>query len=189
MEKFAILPCTKQDKVEHDYNGYVIGLVNVQNPHFIIFFPVVEEGAHMINFLLEPKENKDSPVDIKTLSVFKTMIDTWKASNIFLSGVVMDVEQEKDDGMILVSLYLSDTNTGKIDSIVSVNFLHAVIISVMEQTPIIISDNLLHNIMPDDEEESCPNCQKPEKKEKKKKYPKDKNIIDIARKIMSGKIK
>lgn len=190
MDKFTIIPCIKNDKEEHNYDGYVVGLCSNNNPNFVIFFPIAEECAHMVNFLINPKEEKT--VDIKTLAVYKTMTDTWKASGRFLSGIVMDVEDEKEgrESAISVKLYLSDTSSGKLEAIIPVNFLHSTIISVMEQTPLIITDTLMKNIIPDETKDNDADTNNVEKKVKsKKKYPKDKNIIDIAKKIMSGKIK
>ncbi len=113
------------------------------------------------------------------------MIDSWKASDRYLSGIIMDTvyNDEIKEEVLMIRLAISDCD-GFIESLVQVNFLHALLLAAMEGTHILVSDNLLSKMIPDD---NLPEDN--QIKDKPHHFPEDKKIVDIAKKIMGGKIK
>jgi len=88
---------------------------------------------------------------------------------------------------LLVRLVISDNN-GELDSLANVNFFNAVILASMEGLDIVICDNLLDKMIPDDDENDDEE-EIVKQKRKQPHFPEDKKIVDIAKKIMSGKTK
>jgi len=200
MNKFLVFPCIKQEN-DKGYNGPAVTLANASNMSFALFFPVSEENAALINYILEDKKDKKIDINTNVLGVYKTMLDSWRAGDRFLSGIVMDVatDPETEEEVIMVKLALSGDDGG-IDSIIKVNFTHAVFLAAMERKEILVTDELLSKLVPkdendeNDEEEDSDVAEKDNKqpkitKEESAKYPIDKDILNIAAKIMQGKIK
>lgn len=186
MNRFEIVKCV--DLKEDDYNGPSVVLACASDNDIMLFFPIAKENAKMISYVMD----KDSKYDINTniLGIYKTMLDSWKAQDKFLSGVIMDsvYDPELKDDILLVRLALSDIN-GELDSLVNVNFFNAIILAAMEDLDVVICDNLLDKMIPDDDDEDDDEeeCKKPKRKQPH--FPEDKKIVDIAKKIMSGKTK
>jgi len=195
MNKFLVFPCTIKENSD-GYNGPVITLVCESTTGLAIFFPVSEENAKVINTVLEKPVNK---LDINVgniIGVYKTMVDSWNSGGRFLSGISMDAEFDQNDKteIISVKVIISDVKGGYVENVIKVNFIHAIIIAAMYKFEIIVSKDLLEKLLPkidDDEDENLENNSKIEKIEKadSKKFPKDKQILKIAKKIMNGKIK
>ena len=231
MNKFLVFPCVKQNR--NSYSGHVISLACAQNINFVLFFPTEEKHADTINYLLDTKPC-DFDFNLSSIGIFKTMIDTWKSSGRFLSGIFMDIEYslKSKDNIITMKLIISDIN-GSIDSVVKINFLYGIIIAAMERKEIVVSEDLLtklspaaeaylsnedmddedmdnedydeeQDIDPDEEAEAeykksmdlfkkmvakDPGNLEDNKSNKKQKLPVDKNLLKIAKKIMSGKRK
>jgi len=178
MNKFELLHCI--DVNENDYEGPAVVLVCTSDPSFVLFFPIPKEQAKLITYILN-----DNKYDMNTsiLGIYKTMIESWNASDRHLAGIIMDAaynEEAKDDVMIL-RLAVIDQD-GNLDSLVPVNFLHAIILAAMEKVEIIVNEKLIDKMLPPEEDES---------KDKKDPhaFPEDKKIISIAKKIMNGKIR
>jgi len=180
MNKFTVVKCL--DVKENGYNGTCVVLSCISNPSFLLFFPVSKENAKIINFVLKDKANYD--INTNIIGIYRTMIDSWEAGDRFLSGIIMDTVFSADakDDVIMIQFALADQD-GIMDSLVYVNFLHAVLLSCLEKIDIIVSDKLLSKMMPDYENEER------ESKSHTHDFPEDKKIVDIAKKIMSGKIK
>lgn len=182
MNKFEIVKCI--DVNENDYDGPCIIMACISDPEFMLFFPINKENAKIINFVL--KDNSKYDINTNIIGIYKIMVDSWTSSDRFLSGIIMDAvyNEEAKDEVLMIRLALSDVKSGDIDSLVYVNFLHAMLLSAMERANIIVSDKLLEKMMPDDErnEENRRNIPAPH-------FPEDKKIVDIAKKIMGGKIK
>ena len=189
MNKFLVFPCIKQED-EKGYNGPAVTLACASNISFALFFPISEENANLINYILEDKEDKKIDMDTSILGIYKTMLDSWRAGYRFLSGILMDVLTDTEEEIIAVKLILSD-ESGSIDSIIRVNFTHAVILAAMERKEILVTAELLDKIMPDesDDDEDEDIKENDDSKANKTKYPVDKDILEIAKKIMQGKIK
>lgn len=186
MNKFHIAKCV--DIKENDYEGSCIVLCCSSDPDFILFFPISKENSKLINYVLQ-----DNKYDINTniLGIYKTMIDTWHSSDRYLSGIIMDTvySEESKDEILMIRLALSNSE-GDIDSLVYVNFLHAIMLAAMEDSEIIVSDKLIDKMLPSQQitsEESIDN--KTKSKKSTTHFPEDKKIVDIAKKIMNGKIK
>lgn len=181
MNKFEVLNCT--DINEDDYKGPAIVLVCTSDPTFMLFFPIAKEQAKLINYVVN-----DNKYDINTsiLGIYKTMIDSWNASDRHLSGIIMDAvynEEMKEDTMTL-KLAVIDQN-GNIDSLVPVSFLHGMMLAAMEKAEIIVNEKLIDKMIPPEEREE----KEMPKNGKEHHFPEDKKIISIAKKIMNGKIK
>jgi len=190
MNKFVIFSCIDvQSKDEGDYTGPVVVLACSSDPTFMLFFPSTESNAEVINYVLgEQDEEQDEEYDVDTsvLGIYKTMLDSWKAGDRYLSGIIMDtIYSEKIAKEIpMIRLVLSDQD-GIIDSFVPVNFIHAILLAAMEGLEIIVTDRLLSIMLPESKdvnnERFSSTKQTPE-------FLEDKGIVEIARKIMEGKI-
>ncbi len=180
MSKFRVTKCT--DVKQNGYSGTCIIMSCLSNPEFFLFFPVAKDSAKVINYVLQEKTNYD--INTNVIGIYRTMIDSWEAGDRYLSGIIMDsvYDEEQKDDIIKIQLALVDQD-GQLDSLVYVNFLHAVLLSCLEKIDIIVSEKLLDKMMPEDDEDG-------EKKgHSTQKFPEDKKIVDLAKKIMSGKIK
>jgi hypothetical protein len=182
MNKFELIKCIEVK--EGEYDGPCVILSCATDPSFCLFFPMSEENAKTVNLIL----NDDATVN---LGIYKTMLDSWDLSGRYLSGIIMDTvfDDDVEDDILMARLALADHN-GVLDSIVPVNFVHAILLAAMTDSFIILTDNLLDAMMPgtnedDDEEEEDPANQM----KNTPRFPEDKKIIDIAKNIMSGKIK
>ncbi len=209
MNKFSILSCVNVK--ENGYDGPCVILSCTADPSFMLFFPMTEENGKIINYVMNGKNEYD--INTNILGIYRTMIDSWNSSGRYLAGIVMDSNHigDKNEYELIIRLALCD-HIGNIDSLVRVNFLHAILLAAMEEVDIIVSEDLIAQMLPtkdledsnlferDDEEEGedgddfeplDENISRRLSKGKKKisLYPEDKNIVDIAKKIMSGKIK
>lgn len=184
MNKFSIFSCIKVK--ENDYAGPCIVLSCCADPSFMLFFPISEENANTVMYVLEDKG--EYTIDTNILGIYKTMVDSWGASDRYLSGIIMDsvYNQEIKDEILVIRLALSNSD-GEIDSLVRVSFVHAILLAAMEKVDIILSNELLAHMIPS--EDILLDKFLFEKNENRKEFPEDKKIVDIARKIMSGKIK
>lgn len=179
MNKFQVIKCIEVH--ETDYEGTCVILACSSDPSFMLFFPITKDNAKTINYVL--KDNSKYDINTNILGIYQTMIDSWTSSDRFLSGIIMDSvynEEVKEDTLV-IRLALSDQD-GNLDSLVHVNFLHAILLAAMEAVDIIVSDKLLAKMIP---ESDRPN----EKRHSSAHFPEDKKIVDIAKKIMGGKIK
>jgi len=156
-------------------------LACVSDPTIVLFFPIPQNNANIINEIM--KSDELDP-DQGVVGIYKTMLDSWKASDRYLSGVILDsaYDDESNEGTLLVRLVLSD-NQGAIDSLVKVNCIHSLILSALVGVDIIVDDELLEKVLPeiygsqDDEEE------------KESVYPEDKELLRTVAKIMNASIK
>lgn len=182
MNKFRIIKC--MDVKENGYNGTCVVMSCLSNPSFLLFFPVSKENAKIINYVLKDKTDYD--INTNVIGIYRTMIDSWEAGDRFLSGIIMDTaySEESKDEIIMIQFALVDQD-GRMDSLVYVNFLHAVLLSCLEKIDVIVSDKLLSKMMPDSEDQE----NESKKVNNSHNFPEDKKIVDIAKKIMNGKIK
>ena len=186
MNRFKILKCVELK--EDGYDGPSVVLACSSDPEFMLFFPVAEDSSKLINYVLERNNKYD--VNTNILGIYKTMVDSWKSTDKYLCGVIMDsvYDQELKDEVLSVKIALSDME-GDLDSLVNVNFLHSVILAAMENVDIVICDSLLNKMIPEDEEDDENEEDTKNKQPKQQHFPEDKKIVDIAKKIMSGKVK
>lgn len=110
----------------------------------------------------------------------------------------MDTELDSESKEEIISAKLIVSNEkGLLDSIVRVNFVNAVTLAAMERQEILVSAELLAKLSPnkdeDEENDEDENYENEEdymgKQDKNKKYPVDKDILEMAKKIMSGTVK
>jgi hypothetical protein len=154
----------------------------------MLFFPITKENAKIINYVLEEDSKFDANTNV--LGIYKTMVDSWQASDRYLSGIIMDTifSDEVKDDVLMIRLALSDLN-GDLDSLVACNFLHAILLAAMESAEIIVSDKLIMKMLPDPDEEMKGISKSKKNKKDPNHFPEDKKIMNIAKKIMTGKIK
>jgi hypothetical protein len=214
MNKFAIFSCIDLEETKGaDYKGPAVVLANTSDSDNMLFFPITKEHARIIKKAMESDVDVDA--DMSILGIYKTMLDSWKAGDRYLSGISIETiidnvsedddedededEDDEDNGgsedgegekkneneVPLIRLIISDSN-GMIDSLVRVNFIHAILLAALLEIEIIISDRVLEQMMPNSDE---PEDKAAKKHKKKEEFPEDKNIIHIARKIMQGKVK
>jgi hypothetical protein len=184
MNRFEIVECI--DVKEKDYEGTCIIMACMTEPDLMLFFPISKDNSKMINYVMQ----EDSKYDINTniLGIYKTMLDSWASTDRYLSGIIMDsvISEVSKEEILTVKLALADPN-GDLDSLIQVSFLHAIVLGAMTGTSVIVSDKLLEKMMPEDDEEYHPKVKS--KNNNQAHFPEDKKIVDIAKKIMSGKIK
>lgn len=188
MNKFLVFPCIKQSN-DNGYTGPVVTLACASNVSFVLFFPMSEENAKLINYILEHKPSEYT-THLNIIGIYKTMLDSWEAGGRYLSGISLDTEfdQGSKEETISVKLIISDED-GSVDSLIKVNFIHAVLLAAMERKEVLVSNDLLNKLMPQQENEEDDEDQETPTENKNQKFPVDKDILDIAKKIMSGKIK
>ncbi|MFA7220000.1 MAG: hypothetical protein WC119_05800 [Synergistaceae bacterium] len=187
MNKFLVFPCVEQNG-ENGYSGSVVSLASTANVTFMLFFPIAQEYARLINFLLK-KEESDN-MNLQLLAVYQTMINSWQAGDRYLSGIAMDAQydEETKEDTIAPTLIICDS-LGNVDAVVNVNFVHAIMLAAMQRKEILVTNELLHKLMPidaGDEEEELDDSQK-NSSNNASPFPVDKQLIDIAKNIMGGK--
>jgi len=196
MSRFIVYSCSKVSPEEtgHDYNGNVAILASVTDPSLLLFFPITEINAKLLSFVMD--EDSEFDIDTSTLGIYQTMTNSWESLDKYLSGIMMDIvyNPEVKDYVMDVKLAISN-KIGSLESIVTVNFVHAVLLSVMEGIPIIVTEELLHRLAPDhnedeDEDEDEDEMDIPRKhyKDPKGTFPKDENILNIVKKIMEAEL-
>ena len=188
MNKFLVFSCleTPRDKPKDvEYDGPVVVLACSSDPSFMLFFPISEENGKIIRYVMNGSGEYD--VDTNVLGIFRTMVDSWEASDRYLAGILMDIsyERKSKEDILMVNLAIC-SQTGELDSIVHVNFVHAILLAALEKVEILVSDRLLEKLVPEDEGLS-------DKRKKQKEdislFPEDKDLLKIVKDIMSGNIK
>ena len=188
MNKFIVVSCvdlSKNDEIDIDYDGEVVIFSDVNDPSFMLFFPVTPEQAWTIrNVLAAEKLSYD--INTCILGIYKTMMDSWKASDKYLSGVLMDVGVNKETQEDTMKVYFALSNSeGYLDGLVQVSFIHAVMISVLNKIEILISDEMIEKLMPAVEDgQDNGDGEQP----KEQAFPEDEKILGIVKTIMSGKV-
>jgi ankyrin repeat protein len=198
LRKFSIIACRKQ---END-NNYMVGITPSDDENIALFFPIAEEDALVINFLIDPKENKETNPNLKLIGLYKTIADGFENSGTFISGVILDFESLNGEDLLYCNLCLSLLEGGFVENIMKTSFSNAITLAAMIGMDIMVTDSLIKKLMPEDPEQIAGNInekneksEKPNKPEIKvekkedKKFPEDKNIKRIAKKIMNGKMK
>ena len=186
MNKFLVFPCVQQEE-EEGYSGPVVSLASTANVTFMLFFPIAEEYSRLINFLL--KNENSTKTNLQLLAVYQTMVNSWKAGDRYLAGIVMDIiyDEESEEDVISPTLIICDS-MGNVDAVLNVNFVHAVMLAAMERKEVLVTNELLHKLLPVQDDEEVEN-QSPDipSKEEKSPFPVDNQILDIAMDIMNGK--
>jgi hypothetical protein len=184
MNKFLLLPCLKQTK--EGYKGSVVSMVNASDSNLALFFPVSNENAEIINKIL----NDETPGEdiVHTLSVYQAMLNSWTAGDRYLSGIILDIkynEALKED--IISPMLIINDYEGLMDTIFEINFVHSVIISALTSREMFVTNELLTNLLPSIEENEDDDENNLESLDKNIKFPVDRQLIDIAKEIMTGK--
>ena len=165
---------------EHEkpsYNGPIVILENIIWPTLFLFFPITKKNMDVINQALT------GATEAKSLSIYKTMIDSWKGSDNYLSGIIMDLNYEPNSSepKIVVNFALSSGEDGKLKSLVPVSFVDSIIISILCDQDYMVGARLLNLMLPDEKSLGKTN-------EKYHALSDDENIKDIVRHILEGKI-
>ena len=156
-------------------------------------------------------DNNDYDINTNILGIYRTMVDSWISSGRYLSGIIMDsvYDEESGENVLMIRLALA-SHDGRLDSLVRVSFLHSVLLSAMEEVDIIVSNELIAHMLPtqdsdnegvfgtgdeegeEDDDNLLARPKRPARRIPRGKssiHSEDQKIVDIARKIMSGKIK
>lgn len=183
MNKFIVFSCI----IPKDNNIPHVVLRCVDDPGFALFFPANDEIASVLKYIIDGDGQYD--INTKVLGIYRTMIDSWNASDNYLSGIIMDLIYDKTskEDLLSIRLALSSKHTGEIEGLVYVNFINAIMLAALEKVEIIISDLIISKMIPSEEYDMKKNNEIP--KISKNNFPEDKNILNIAKEIMSGKIK
>jgi hypothetical protein len=199
MNRFEVMPCLDQADLEFSqfnvegYKGMLLPLVADSDRNCVLLFPVTKSIASTINYLKGIEDDSDD-ADLHNIEVYRTMIDVWKANDQYLSGILMDMnyEEEEEQNVFTVSLLISNTHDGSVDSVIKVSFIHAIIISVIEDMEIMVGKEMLSSLIPVEDfdvvAEDIGDILDEEQLDTLK-YPYDHNIYQIVKQIMDGKIK
>lgn len=200
MNRFILFPCVVQ-KDDSDYTGPLASLVSQINENMVLFFPISEDNASLINFSLNEENRKKMTVNQDIVGIYKTMIESWKSGDRHISGVILDAkyDTEAKEDVIDASVILIDAD-GNIDTVVKTNFVHAMVVVAIEDMEVYVTDDLFSKLRPhgvegeendEEDEDSEEGGDKPKTPPQlpKNEFPVDNNIISIARQIMNGKIK
>lgn len=168
---------TYPDMKKSSYNGPIVILENTLWTGLFLFFPTSKRNMDLINQAMS-----GSP-DVKALSIYRTMIDSWKGSGNYLAGIIMDLSYEpnSDQPKMIVNFALASSSEGTLQSLVPVSFVDSVIISVILKQDYMVGVRLLNLMLPenkvdgdnDDEYHGVHN---------------DQNIKNIVKDILEGKI-
>jgi len=190
MNRFTIFKCLENSEKEFSsntkYKGPLIVLVSANEPSVQLFFPLSKENAVLLKQILLGEKKFDVNSDV--IGIYKTMLDSWRSSDKFLSGIIIDIltNNKTSEHEILVRLAIDDQN-GNLDGLVRANFIHAIFLAALTSSDFVVSDEFLYTVMPemfDDDEENENNDKKDNNV-----FPEDKGIINIVKDIMNGKIK
>jgi hypothetical protein len=185
------MPCIDQSEVnEGGPSGLVLPLASEIQNNCVLFFPISDDIGSLINHLLEAEETDAQQLHM--IEIFKTMISTWKSGERFLSGIFVDkiFDTDSDEDVIHVNLILSSANDGFIEAVIKVQFVHAIIVAVLEGVDIMISNDLLTKLLPEAlGEDEGGDDDFDDALDDDNVYPVDEDILNIAKKIMGGKIK
>jgi len=192
MNRFQVMPCIDHSEVnEGAPDGLVLPLASEIENNCVLFFPVPDEIGTLVNHLLETEEA--GPQELSLIDVFKTMIATWRAGDRFLSGILLDNSYnfEEEEETLQVNITLSSVTDGYIEAVTKINFLHAIVISVLEGVDVMVSNELLNKLLPEaiGEDEINDDQFSEGIDDYADSFPVDEDILKIVRKIMSGKIK
>jgi hypothetical protein len=192
MNRFQVMPCIDHSEVSEDApEGLVLPLASEIENNCVLFFPIPDEIGTLINHLLEREEA--GPQEIALIDVFKTMITTWRAGDRFLSGILLDSAYnfEFEEETLQVNITLSSVTDGFIEAVTKINFIHAMVISVLEGVDIMVSNELLNKLLPETvgEDEMSDDQFSEGIDDYADSFPVDEDILKIVKKIMSGKIK
>lgn len=200
MNRFALFPCVVQKEENNGYSGPLASLVSKTNPNLVLFFPISEENASLVNFSLDEENRKKININQDVIGVYKTMIESWKSGDRHISGVILDAKYdlESKEDVIDASIVLIDSG-GNLDTVIKTNFVHAIVVVAMEDMEIYVTDELFNKLQPqmdeneedeedDDENDSNPKPKPPSPPSSEKDFPVDHKIISIARQIMDGKV-
>ena len=188
MNRFTVLSCIDEDEEQSTHDGPVVALGSCSEPNILLLFPITKENSAIIKYVL----NGEGDFDINTniLGIYKTMVDSWKTADKYLCGIIVDTiyDQELDDDVIFIRLALADDN-GELDSLVHINFVHGVLLAAMEKIDLIFSDNVLGKLIPSEEKifEDL-NLSGSDNPNPDSNFPEDKNLLNIVKQIMHGKI-
>jgi len=182
MNLFELVDCInlKDDKSQYPheeirktYNGPIIVLESIQFPSLFVFFPVTKKHMELIHQAMFEE------TDTKELAIYNTMIDSWKGSNSYLSGIVMDLIFEPSDPepRIITNFALAD-DRGDLTSLIPVTFVDSIIISILLEQNFLLTNKLLSHILPENPENKNRCC-----------LEDDKRIKNIVKGILDGKIK
>ena len=193
MNRFHVMPCIDKSEVnEGGPEGLVLPLASEIQNNCVLFFPISNDIGSVINHILEAEEANSQQLHM--IEVFKTMINTWRSGERFLSGIYIDkvFDFKSEEDVIHVNIMLSSISDGFIEAVIRVNFVHAIIIAVLEGVDIMVGNDLLQKLLPEaieDDDDDNDDDEDFNDDLDDDNYPVDEDILNIAKKIMDGKIK
>ena len=185
MNKFKIFPCIKLDEKDasESCGSNAIVMVCENDSSAVLMFPATAKEASMVDAALGVNKKQFSG----SLSLYRTMMESLFSGYLHLSGVILDVDMDnKKEEYIDVKLVIINKD-GDIEGYLDTCFIHAVVLVAMEETNVIVTDRLLDKLLPPDKKPS--KHTEISELEKKMDYPEDKKLLELAKKIMTGKLK
>jgi hypothetical protein len=191
--KFYVFPKIDIDnfEIEDDFEGSLISLVSINDLSLVLLFPINEDTMDLVNFILsEEKDVENIDYYMDKLNVYQTMIDSWKSSDRFLSGIILDLEfnTKTEEDFLNVKLIISDSS-GDVDSVVDASFESAILLSSIEKKEIFVTNKLLNKLLPKNDHLNENYDDEVLNDLENNEGVSDPQIVDIAKQIISGKIK
>jgi hypothetical protein len=121
-----------------------------KNSNYALFFPVEDEVAEIINFIVDNEydiHSDDTTGEINVIEMVRTMKYSWDLLGNFISGIfIKEAYSEEVSDYTLDSSIILSSEDGYVESIVKVGFVLSAIFSLVDGIPIMIGDALLDRL-------------------------------------------
>ena len=222
--RFNIARCEHQTKksdvedAEDVYEGPVIVLTKEQG--LSLCFPILDHTAHLLKYIFEVYNNdeyeelEDSQdlqeleyeltntekmAHSQTIGIYQTMVNLWRDSGLFLSGIVMDSTYSAElEDLIVVYMVLSDDTSGFVSSVVRINFQHALALAALLELELNVNEVLLYKLIPtlfedgdeeNENEQDSPSFAGPQHMlslpDQDSPFPIDSKLVDLAKSLLN----
>ena len=212
LKRFQILQCVspKSDNAENQTNSNVVAMCSPEDPNIVLYFPIPEEDAAVINYIIDPEKYKDQKPNAKILGLYQTIMSGFESSGTFVSGIVIGFENIDNEDILSCDVHLSLMEGGYLESIMKTTFSNAMVFAAMNDIELFLTNTLFEKLIGEiedvienstdnqdnqDDQKTTQSTQPkntPIENEKKNKLKNDKDakkIAKIAKNIMNGKLR
>ena len=131
-------------------DSLLLPLIMEKNSNYVLFFPVEDEVAEIINFIVDNEYDiydDDTTGELNVIEMVRTMKYSWDSLGNFISGIFMkEAYSEEVSDYTLDSNIILSSEDGYVESIVKVGFVLSAILSLVDNIPIMIGDALLDRL-------------------------------------------
>lgn len=131
-------------------DSLLLPLIMEKNSNYVLFFPIEDEVAEIINFIVDNEYDiygDDTTGELNVIEMVRTMKYSWDSLGNFISGIFMkEAYSEEVSDYTLDSNIILSSEDGYVESIVKVGFVLSAIFSLVDNIPIMIGDALLDRL-------------------------------------------